>query len=45
MEVRLSNDGVDKCSSGEFHEHGDQKRMVESQEKEPRLVVEVNKQE
>jgi hypothetical protein len=43
MDARLSSDGVDNCSSVEFHEHGDYKRMVESQEKEPRLVVEVNK--
>jgi hypothetical protein len=43
MEAKLSSDGVGSCSSGEFHEHGDWRKMVESQEKVFKLIVEVNK--
>jgi hypothetical protein len=41
MEARSLNEGVGGCSNGELHEHGDLKRMVESQEELPRLVVEI----
>jgi hypothetical protein len=41
MEARSLNDGIGGCSSGEFHEHGDLKRMVESQEEVPKLVAEI----
>jgi hypothetical protein len=43
MEARLLNDGVRGYSSGELHEHGDYRRMVESKKEVPRLVVEVKK--
>jgi len=43
MEAKLSSDGVGNCSSGEFHEHGDWKRMVESQEEVLKPIVDVNK--
>jgi hypothetical protein len=43
MEVRSSNDGIGGYSSGEFHEHGDWKKMVESQEEAPQPVTEVKK--
>jgi hypothetical protein len=43
MEVRSSSDGVGGCSSGELHEHGDWKKMVESQEEVPRPIVEVKR--
>jgi hypothetical protein len=43
MEVRLLNDGIGGYSNEELHEHGDSKRMVESQKAIPRPVVEVKK--
>jgi hypothetical protein len=43
MEARLLNDGVGGYSSGELHEHGDCRRMVESQKEVPRLVAEVKR--
>jgi hypothetical protein len=41
MEARSLNDGVGGYSSGELHEHGDLRRMVESQEEVPRPIVEI----
>lgn len=41
MEARSLNDGIGGCSSGELQEHGDLRKMVESQEKVPRPVAEI----
>jgi len=41
MEARSLSDGISGCSSGEFHEHGELKRMVESREKVPRPVAKI----
>jgi hypothetical protein len=43
MEARLLNDGIGGYSSGELHEHGDSRRMVESQKEVPRHVAEIRK--
>ncbi len=39
MESRSSSDGVGGFSGGGFHEHGDWRRMVESQEEIPRPIL------
>jgi len=41
MEARSLNDGINGYSSGEFHEHGESKRMVETREEVPRPVVKI----
>jgi hypothetical protein len=41
MEARSLSDGISSCSSGEFHEHGESKRMVESQEEVPRPITKI----
>jgi hypothetical protein len=43
MEARLLSDGIGGYSSGEFHEHGDCRRMVESQKELPRPVAEIRR--
>jgi hypothetical protein len=41
MKARSLSDGNGGYSNGEFHEHGDWKRMVESQEEVPRPIAEI----
>jgi hypothetical protein len=43
MEARSSSDGISNYSSGELHEHGEGRRMVESQEEAPRPIIEIKK--
>jgi hypothetical protein len=43
MEARSSSDGVGSYSSGEPHEHGEGRRMVESQEEVTKLGVEIRR--
>ncbi len=43
MEARLLNDGIGGYSSGELHEHGHSRRMVENQKEVPRPVAKIRK--
>jgi hypothetical protein len=43
MEARLLSNGIGGYSSGELYEHGDCRRMVESQKEVPRLIAEVRR--